>query len=179
LLLARVKMIYIPYSLAPAPPGAANRPRTDVEAKQRAEEVLAKLKSGSEFTLLVQEYSEDAGSKANNGDFMPILTTDTRIPEDVRKATLLHRPGIVHAGDSAITVLIFRVEESGVIPYDQIRNQIYEEMRQAKFQKWFEDVRNGIKVKVIDGAAIRLEAILPRSRIAGLPFRRWKAGQSD
>ncbi|HZO54673.1 MAG TPA: peptidyl-prolyl cis-trans isomerase [Bryobacteraceae bacterium] len=159
---ARVKLIYIPYSLAPAPPTAANRPRTEKEAKARADEVLAKLKTGAEFTLLVQEYSEDTSSKGNNGEFMPILATDTRIPEDIKKAIFATAPGAVTpALQQANGYYIFRVEESGVIPYDQIRNQIYEEMRQAKFQKWFEDLRNGIKVKIVDGTAIRAELVRP------------------
>lgn len=159
---ARVKMIYIPYSLAPAPPGAANRPRTESEAKARAQEVLAKLKSGAEFTLLVQEYSEDPQSKANKGDFMPILATDTRVPEDIKKAIFSTAPGAVTPPmQQPNGYYLFRVEESGVIPYQQIRNQIYEEMRQAKFQKWFEDVRSSIKVKIIDGAAIRVELVRP------------------
>lgn len=153
---ARVKMIYISYSLAPPPPGAAQRPRNDREAKARAEEALAKAKAGTEFTLLVQEYSDDAGSKANNGDFMPILATDTRIPEDVKKAILSTPAGQVTPPiQQPNGFYLFRIEESGVIPYEQIRNQVYEEMRQAKFQKWFEDLRSGIKVKVVDAGAIR------------------------
>lgn len=157
---ARVKAIYIPFTFAPPPPGAAKRPRTEPEAKKRAEEVLAKIKAGTDFTLLVQEYSEDASSKANNGDFMPILATDTRIPEDIKKAIFSTAVGAVTpALQQPNGYFIFRVEESGVIPYSQIRNQIYEEMRQAKFQKWFEGVRDAIKVKVVDAAAIRVAVV--------------------
>lgn len=153
---ARVKMIYISYSLTPPPPGAAQRPRNDREAKARAEEVLAKAKAGTDFTLLVQEYSDDPGTKANNGDFMPILATDARIPESIKKA-IFDTPagGVTPPVQQPNGFYLFRVEQSGVIPYDTIRNQVYEEMRQAKFQKWFEDLRNGIKVKVVDADAIR------------------------
>jgi len=159
---ARVKMIYIAYSLAPPPPGAANRPRTEAEARKRAEEALAKVKAGTDFTLAVQEYSDDPGSKANNGEFMPILATDSRVPEDVKKAIFSTAVGeVTPAIQQPNGFYLFRVEESGVIPYSEIRNQAYEELRQIKFQKWFEDVRNGIKVQIVDGAAIRLEAVRP------------------
>ncbi|MEP7367014.1 MAG: peptidylprolyl isomerase [Acidobacteriota bacterium] len=159
---ARVKLIYISFSLAQPPPGTANRPRTEKEAKARADEVLAKLKAGTDFAHLVQEYSEERESKDKNGDFMPILATDSRIPEDIKKAIFATAPGAVTpALQQPNGYYIFRVEESGVIPYEKIRNQIYEEMRQAKFQKWFENVRNGIKVRIVDGAAIRVELVRP------------------
>lgn len=41
--------------------------RSKAEAKKRAEEVLAKAKSGTDFSSLVAEYSEDPGSKDRQG----------------------------------------------------------------------------------------------------------------
>ncbi|MBI5754672.1 peptidylprolyl isomerase, partial [Candidatus Peregrinibacteria bacterium] len=42
--------------------------RTEEEAKSRAEEVLAKIKAGGDFTTLATEYSDDPGSKEAGGD---------------------------------------------------------------------------------------------------------------
>jgi len=156
---ATVKVIYVPFHIAP-PPSAegAPRPRTEAEAKKLADEIVAKAKSGSEFVLLVQQYSEDPGSKAKNGDFVPIAAANPQIPDDVKKAVLSTPKGSI-----APTVrlpngfFIFRVEDVAVTPYDQVRNQIYEEIRQEKFKKWFDEVRNSIKVKVEDAPAIAAE----------------------
>ncbi|MFV9511728.1 peptidylprolyl isomerase [Tepidibacillus sp. LV47] len=41
--------------------------RTDEEARKRANEVLAKLKAGQDFTKLAKEYSDDPGSKDKGG----------------------------------------------------------------------------------------------------------------
>jgi len=43
--------------------------RTEDAAKKRAEEVLAKLKSGEDFGKLAKEYSDDPGSKDNGGTY--------------------------------------------------------------------------------------------------------------
>ncbi len=157
---ATVKMIYISYSLVPPPPGATQKPRNDKEARLRAEEVLAKVKAGTDFTLLVQEYSDDPGTKAKNGDFMPIAASDTRVPENVRKAIFATPAGAVTEPiQQPNGFYLFRVEELKPIPYGEIRNQLYEEIRQAKFQKWFEKMRNSIQVKIIDAPAIKAEAV--------------------
>jgi parvulin-like peptidyl-prolyl isomerase len=51
--------------------GAKNAPkdvkRTKAAAKKLAEEILAKARSGSDFTGLVKEYSEDPGTKDRLG----------------------------------------------------------------------------------------------------------------
>ncbi|MCC7237779.1 MAG: peptidyl-prolyl cis-trans isomerase [Bryobacterales bacterium] len=157
---ATVKMIYISYSLVPPPPGSAQKPRNDKEARLRAEEVLTKVKSGTDFTLLVQEYSDDPGTKAKNGEFMPIAASDTRVPENVRKAIFATPAGSVTPPiQQPNGFYLFRVGDLKPIPYGEIRNQLYEEIRQAKFQKWFEKMRGGIQVKVIDGPAIKAEAV--------------------
>lgn len=45
----------------------SNQDRSDEEAKARAEEVLAKLNSGGDFSDLAKEYSDDPGSKDKGG----------------------------------------------------------------------------------------------------------------
>ncbi len=47
----------------------SNEERTDEEAKERAEEVLTKLKANGDFSALAKEYSDDPGSKDNGGTY--------------------------------------------------------------------------------------------------------------
>lgn len=53
----------------------SNEERTDDEAKSRAEEVLAKLKAGGDFSTLAKEYSDDPGSKDNGGLYEDVPVT--------------------------------------------------------------------------------------------------------
>jgi parvulin-like peptidyl-prolyl isomerase len=161
---AQVKLIYISYQVAPPPSvQATGRVRTEPEAKKLAEEIVAKAKAGTEFVLLVQQYSEEPNSKAKNGDFIPIDASNPQIPDEVKKAVLSTPKGeIAPPVRLPNGYYLFRVENVSVTPYDQVRNQIYEELRQEKFKKWFDSVRESIQIKVEDEAAIRAELLHTR-----------------
>lgn len=57
--------VLVAYKGAKGAPKTVTRSKAD--AKKRAEEVAAKAKSGSDFTALVAEYSDDTGSKERMG----------------------------------------------------------------------------------------------------------------
>ncbi|OJY17019.1 MAG: hypothetical protein BGO98_12725 [Myxococcales bacterium 68-20] len=57
--------VLVAYKGAKGAPKTITRSKAD--AKKRAEEVAAKAKSGSDFTALVAEYSDDPGSKERMG----------------------------------------------------------------------------------------------------------------
>ncbi len=57
--------VLVAYKGAKGAPKSVTRSKAD--AKKRAEEVVAKAKGGSDFTALVAEYSDDAGSKTRMG----------------------------------------------------------------------------------------------------------------
>lgn len=45
-----------------------NNASDDAKQKKKAEEILARIKKGEDFTVLAKTYSEDEGTKANGGD---------------------------------------------------------------------------------------------------------------
>jgi len=57
--------VLVAYKGAKGAPKSVTRSKAD--AKKRAEEVVAKAKSGADFIALVAEYSDDAGSKTRMG----------------------------------------------------------------------------------------------------------------
>ncbi len=57
--------VLVAYKGAKGAPKTITRSKAD--AKKRAEEVVAKAKSGADFTALVAEYSDDPGSKQRMG----------------------------------------------------------------------------------------------------------------
>jgi peptidyl-prolyl cis-trans isomerase C len=157
---AKVKLIYIPFSLSP-PPGASGdsgSTRTEIQANARAEAVRKELAAGASFVALVEKYSEDAESKAKQGDFMEIRHDDERIPAEIKKAIFSAKAGqVTETLRQPNGLYIFRVESNAVQPYEQVRNQVYQMLSDEKFKKWFDGKQKSIQVEIENVNAIRSE----------------------
>jgi hypothetical protein len=155
---ARVRVLYVPYSRTPPPQSdpTAKKVLTLDEARARVNHIIAELRAGKSFAEMVAQYSEDADSKGRGGQIPPILADDQRIPEPIRNLVLNAAAGTVPDPvqlDNGI--YLFKIEEAGSRTYEEVKDQVYEELRQARFQKWFDEVRNSFDVKIEDAGAFR------------------------
>lgn len=154
---ARTKVIYIPYSLTPPPatPGA-RKVLTEPEASARAASAAKQARAGADFAKLVKEHSEDPASAAKEGDFPAFGRADTKIPEEIRKAVFAAKAGEV-AGPVKLAngYYVFRVESIAAPPFDEIRLQLVDEIRQERFDAWFNGLRKEYEVKVLNEAYFR------------------------
>jgi parvulin-like peptidyl-prolyl isomerase len=147
---ARVKVIYLPFMAHPpklADPKA--RPiMNEAEAREKADKIMAELRRGADFVKLVKQHSEHADSAAKDGDFGVIRGSD-KYPEEVKKSVLGARPGTL-AGPLRLGngFYIFRVEESNVESYDQVKDQIYAEIKDQRWQAWMAKVRSSVEIKL-------------------------------
>ena len=78
----KLKVIYIPFSSAPArqAPAEGKKHLTEEEAKAKAERLIKEINAGADFVKLVKENSEDASSKAKDGD-MGTLSRADNLPD--------------------------------------------------------------------------------------------------
>jgi peptidyl-prolyl cis-trans isomerase C len=136
---AQAKLVYIPFSTdTSAAPAAGKKVLTEAAAKLKAESVVKQARAGADFVKLVKDNSEDAGSVAQNGDIgTGVRASTTHIPEPMRKAILALKVGEVsdpvrHENG----YYVFRVESSGVLPYEKVREEIYKELKQSGFRNW-------------------------------------------
>lgn len=151
---AKVRLIYISYSLAPPPPNpdpAAPKILTDAEAKTRADLVIQKLKEGADFVDLVNRFSEDPDSRARKGEGPTISAADPNIPDLIKKPVLAAKKGDV-VGPIKLPngYYVMQVIEGGMKAYEEVKDQIYDEVRQERFQAWFDGEKKATNVKVID-----------------------------
>src|SRR5271169_1054293 len=73
----KLKVIYIPFSPKSASaPADGKKQLTEDEAKAKAEQLVKEIKGGADFVKLVKENSEDATSKAKDGDFGTFSRSD-------------------------------------------------------------------------------------------------------
>lgn len=161
---AKVKVIYIPFSpnAATAKQSASGtKVLTEAEAKEKAEKLLAEFKGGADFVALVKEHSGDSVSKGKDGDFGTIKRSD-RLPEAIKTAVFALKPGEVSEPVRQPNgFYLFRVEESSQQTFDQVKNQIMNEMRQAKFNEWMQATQKSIEVKIENEAAFATAAPAP------------------
>lgn len=114
--------------------------RTEEEARARAAEALAKLKSGAEFAQVVAEYSDDAASKAAAGDAGFILP-DGPQPEAFRKAVFALKPGEMSEPlRQPGALVIVRLEEISAQPKADVELPIMQQLRQEHFKLWFDEL---------------------------------------
>jgi peptidyl-prolyl cis-trans isomerase C len=148
---AKVKMLYISFR---SDAGASADPKakkylTEEQAKVKIEKLLADIRGGADFVKLVKENSDDTDSVARNGDFeTPIRRTD-KWPDDIKKVIFALKPGQV--SDPLRTTsgyYLFRLEELGLQPYDQVSSEIFMEIRQGRFNAWLEKTRKSLDIKI-------------------------------
>jgi parvulin-like peptidyl-prolyl isomerase len=147
----KAKLIYIPFSktiLTQTDP-KAKKPLTETEASARAEAVVKQARAGADFVKLVKEYSEDPNSSDKGGDLgLGIRPTTNQIPETMRNAVLALKEGqisdpIRHENG----YYIFKAQSAGVLPYDQVKDEIFRTLKDQGFQKWQQETKNQSSVK--------------------------------
>jgi len=114
--------------------------RTEEEARKLAEDLVKQIRGGADFAKLVNDYSEDAASKAAGGDF-GIVNTNSSYSADVKKAVLaLNQGEVTDPLRQSNAFYIIRVEQKTVQPVGELTAQIGDEIRQAHLNDWLSGV---------------------------------------
>ena len=150
---AKVKMLFVSFqSSAPAQTDPkAKKILTEPEAKAKIEKLLVDLRANhADFVKLVKEHSDDAESVARDGDFgQPIATSDKAIPPEISKAIFALKPGQVSDPVRQKTgYYLFRLDELGTQPFEQVRDDIFMQIRQARFNEWMDQTKKSVTVKI-------------------------------
>ena len=147
---AKVKAIYIPFSANPPKQDDPNAKKvlTEAEAKEKAAKLLADLRAGADFVQMVKEHSGDKNSAAKDGDFGVIRKSD-RLADPIKTAVFALNPGeLSEPVRQPNGYYLFRVEETGVQPFDEVKQQITGELRQARFDQWMKETQKTIEIRI-------------------------------
>ncbi len=142
----RVKAIYISYT-DDAEVAKSKHLMTEDQAKAKATALLAKIRGGADFVQLVKENSDDETSKAKDGDFITLRSSDN-VPEAVRNAVF----GL-KKGDTSEPVkqqsgyYLFRAEEITYRPLSQVRDEIFSDLKRQHYSDWLEQTNRDNKVQ--------------------------------
>jgi len=122
--------------------------------KTKAEEALAKARSGSDFAALAKEYSQDPGSAQRGGD-LGYFEKGKMVPPFDQAAFSLKVGAISDVVETDFGYHIIKVTDhrpEGVTPIDDVRPRIHEYLANEKVkgevQKMTEGLRKQAKIEV-------------------------------
>ncbi len=145
----RVKAIYIPYSTSTsAAPANQPKPLTEAEAQAKIAKLRADIAGGADFVKLVKENSGDTTSAAKDGDFGTMRSTD-KLPDPIRTAIFALKVGEVSQPVKQPNgFYLFRAEEVAAQPLAEVHDEILNELKQAHFKRWMDEINRSLNLKV-------------------------------
>jgi peptidyl-prolyl cis-trans isomerase C len=157
----KVKAIYIAFGGTTQPKG--KKLLTEPQAKAKVEKLLAEIRGGADFVKLVKENSDDETSKEKDGDF-PVIHAGDNIPDAMREAVFDLKQGEVSDPvRQANGYYLFRVEDVSYRPLDQVRDQVFMEVRNQQYADWLKSVAGGEVVKFPNAAFLGNAGAAPGS----------------
>ena len=132
------------------------------KAKDKAEEILKRVKSGEDFAQLASELSDDKGSKTKGGD-LGFFPRGRMVPPFEQAAFSLKPGDISEIVETPFGFHIIKVEEkkeSVLEPYDKVKDKVKEklftDLRKVKVEEFIE------KAMKDAGVEMNLEPLLPK-----------------
>ncbi|MBI4906885.1 MAG: peptidyl-prolyl cis-trans isomerase [Acidobacteria bacterium] len=146
--MAKVKLIYVPFVAGQAQAVAGSSSMTEAQALAKAEEAVKTARSGADFVKLVAEMSEDPISKEKQGDFGPIRRGD-KLPDPIKSAVFSLKPGQVSDPVRQPNgYYIFRLQEMTAQALDEVKDTLFNELKNAKVKEWLDANAKATEVKV-------------------------------
>lgn len=150
---AQVKVIYISFNDSPLPAAdpKTKRPRTSAEAEKLARDLVARARAGADFSELARKFSDDEETRAKGGDYQPLKPNDSNLPPAIRTAVFSLRPGQVSDPvRQSGGFWIFRLTDFVTPSFEEVRSDVYQAVREAKFKEWIEGVQKSLQIEVKD-----------------------------
>src|SRR5580658_1166480 len=121
---------------------------SEAEAKAKVDELRKQILAGEDFGKLAKDNSDDKSSAAKDGDY-GIISHNSPYPEPVKQAVFALKQGEVSEPvKQANGFYLIRAETVVIQPLAEVRPQIIEEQRNARFNEWIKGVQARFTVKV-------------------------------
>jgi hypothetical protein len=129
---------------AVAAAGCTNK-HTEEQAHDMAVGLVGRIRGGADFVKLVAQYSEDADSKATEGDF-GLVTRDNSFKQEIKDAVFALTDGEVSDPvRSGNYFYIIKIKEKSVQPLSNVHEPIIQELKQKHFTDYMDDLAKRFK----------------------------------
>ncbi len=147
----KIKAIYIAFNDDPSAAVAPGKKSlTEAEARAKAEKLLAALRGGADFAKAAKENSDDETSRDKGGDFASLRFSDN-IPDLFRAAVFNLKQGeITEPLKQPNGFYLLLADEVKVRPLSEVRDDIYNELRNTQSTDWIEKIDKASKVEIVN-----------------------------
>jgi len=129
---------------AVAASGCTNK-HTEEQAYDAAVGLVGRIRGGEDFVKLVAQYSEDADSKATEGDF-GLVTRDNSFKQEIKDAVFALKDGDVSDPvRSGNFFYIIEIKEKSVQPLSNVHEAIVQELKQKHFTDYMNELAKRFK----------------------------------
>ena len=145
---AKVRVIYVAFNpLAAKGQGDLKLP-AEAQAKAKVDDLRKQILAGADFGKLARENSDEKGSAAKDGDF-GIIQKTSPYPDALKNAIFALKPGEVSEPVRQPSgFYLIRLDEFKIQPFEEVNNQIVEELRQTRFNEWLKGLESRFAVKI-------------------------------
>jgi len=149
----KFKAIYIAFSKEPGTKADGKKRLTEQEAEAKANRLLTEIRGGADFVKLVKAESDDETSRDANGDF-PTLRQSDNVPDAIKNAVFSLKKGET-AGPvrQANGFYLLRAEDVSARPLSQVRDEILNDLKNEKYQKWLEGITPKVEIPKLSAPA--------------------------
>jgi len=146
---AKVRVIYISFNPTPDKPAPGGKKLlTEAEAKAKIEDLRKQIVNGADFGKVARENSEDASSAAKDGDF-GVIKHSSPYPEPVKNAVFALKTGEMSDPVRMPNgFYLIRLDDLSTESYDEVSNQISQDIRQDSFTEWLKPLQSQYSVKI-------------------------------
>ena len=149
--MAKVSAIYLAFVDADAATEAGAKSRKEAEAKAEIEKLAKQLAGGADFAATAKKVSDDKESAEKGGEFGVIRKSDA-LDDAIKNAVFALKPGQISPPvKQANGFYLFRLDQYTVQPLEEVREKLYEEIRQARFNEWFQETQKKYQVEITPG----------------------------
>lgn len=129
---------------------------TEEEIKAKVETASKMAREGVDFAKVAKEFSDDKASAENGGEFPhPIRPGSGNIPQHIRLPILEAKAGdIVGPIEHETGYYIFKIESNGLAPFDQVKDDVVKEMKDARLKHWLDQFKKTSSVTIADEALL-------------------------
>jgi parvulin-like peptidyl-prolyl isomerase len=144
---AHTLMVY--YTSAAAPPAiAGHKLLTLDQARRMAEKIRAELQGGADFEKVQKQYPND--TKASS---VTLRRNTSGYSQNLKNRIFAMKPGdLSEPVQETNAFYIVRLDALKTLPFEKVRDEIYREFKQERFNAWFQSVQKRFIVTIEDPA---------------------------